>query len=393
MRIVHATQSLAGSTGIETYLLTVADAMQRIGHDVQLYGEQLGDASAHAEALGLRVSDSADALSDELDVVIAHDAVAAADLLAARPDVPQVFIAHGNVFDYYVPPQLDGAVGAIVALSRVAARRLEGAATRVPVVSLTQPVDTFRFRERNTIPQSPCRALVVSNYLAGERLSRLHEACAEAEIELRHVGATGEGATRRVEDAINGADIVIGKGRVIVEAMSCGRATYVYDMWGADGWVTPDSYELVGANGFGGGRRGFDPSAGQLAADLRDYDAALGPWGRGTALRHHRLEYHASAIVDVCRAAAERHDRPSSIGASDAEEMRRLQRLVWRHEGQAHVMTELTKQQDRRIEGLERDLGASREETRDLSAQLDTIRGSASWRITAPLRRLRRKNR
>src|SRR5690242_10813025 len=99
MRIVHATQSLAGSTGVETYLLTVADAMQRIGHDIFLYGEALGESADHAEALGLRVTDKVENLPEDIDVAIAHDAVAAADLFAGRPDVPQVFVAHGVVFD------------------------------------------------------------------------------------------------------------------------------------------------------------------------------------------------------------------------------------------------------------------------------------------------------
>ena len=45
------------------------------------------------------------------------------------------------------------------------------------------------------------------------------------------------------------ADIVVGKGRAVLEAMSCGRAAFVYDAFGGDGWVTAESYPRLEADG------------------------------------------------------------------------------------------------------------------------------------------------
>ena len=74
----------------------------------------------------------------------------------------------------------------------------------------------------------------------------------EAAIEWEQVGYKSGGPTREPERLMGDADIVIGKARVIVEAMSSGRAAYVYDHNGGDGWVTSERYALLEADNSGG---------------------------------------------------------------------------------------------------------------------------------------------
>ena len=40
------------------------------------------------------------------------------------------------------------------------------------------------------------------------------------------------------EIRMNDVDIVVGKGRAVLEGMSCGRPAYLFDSFGGDGWVT-----------------------------------------------------------------------------------------------------------------------------------------------------------
>lgn len=386
MRIVHATHSLDGSTGVQSYLTTVADEMQRTGHEIWLHSRELGSAAEYAETLGLRVVGDAHDLPAELDAAFVHSSVSSHELAAVRPDLPQVFIAHGSYFDMYVPPQIDGAVVTVVTLWGGAALRMAGLATNIPVETLTQPVDRTRFRDRAPIGTSARRALILSNYLDGERRERIERACELAGLEWQHVGATGKGQQARPEDAINKADVVIGKGRVVVEAMACGRAAYLYDMWGCDGWCSAETYEQFVFAGFSGNATPRDPSAEQIAEDLRSYSAELGPWGVNTVALNHRLDAHAARLIELAASAG--GDGARSAGTRDqAEELARLSRQSWRHEGQAHVHSEYLKQQAQRIEALERDLDASRRESQALVRELDAIRGSKSWRLTAPLRR------
>jgi hypothetical protein len=391
MRIVHATHSLDGSTGVQTYLLTVADEMQRTGHEVWLHAAVLGTSSDYAETLGLRVVADLGELPEELDFAIVHSSVASHELAIGRPDLPQVFVAHGSFFDVYTPPQIDGRVACVVTLWGQAGRRMEGLATNIPVVTLSQPIDRTRFRDRAPIRGKAERALILSNYLDGERRDRIEAACEMAGLAWEHVGATGSGQSARAEDAINRADIVIGKGRAAVEGMACGRAVYVYDMWGSDGWVTPETYEALSYVGFGGVSNTREPRAEEIAADLGNYDQALGSWGVHTVGIHHRLSEHAARLIELGAEAAGAGSRTYGT-RGDAEELARLARQSWRHEGQAHVLSEHLKQQAQRIGLLERELDESRRESQDLVKELDLIRGSKSWKLTAPLRRLRSKD-
>ena len=64
MKVVLGRQSLAALGGSETYALTVARELERLGHDVTLVAEELGVAAAAAGDRGIRVTRLDEAPSD-----------------------------------------------------------------------------------------------------------------------------------------------------------------------------------------------------------------------------------------------------------------------------------------------------------------------------------------
>jgi len=52
----------------------------------------------------------------------------------------------------------------------------------------------------------------------------IDDACAGSGIDVVRVGAQYDGPVLEADGVLNDADIVVGKARVIVEAMACGRA-------------------------------------------------------------------------------------------------------------------------------------------------------------------------
>jgi hypothetical protein len=80
---------------------------------------------------------------------------------------------------------------------------------------------------------------------------------------------------------------VIGKARVIVEAMACGRAAYVYDHNGGDGWITRETYERHAADNFAGQSTLEVVDASRLRRDLGEYRPEMGPANRDLAVLHH----------------------------------------------------------------------------------------------------------
>ena len=103
----------------------------------------------------------------------------------------------------------------------------------------------------------------------------LVDACESLGLEWAQVGSK-KGKTRDPLDAIGAADIVVGKGRAILEAMACGRAAFVYDSFGYEGWVTPERYADLEARGFDGlgADRAFDVE--ELRRDLSAYRPEMG---------------------------------------------------------------------------------------------------------------------
>ena len=55
MEVVLSAQHFASIGGAETYLLTVAEQLQRLGHGVMIHAQELGEMADEAMRRGLRV--------------------------------------------------------------------------------------------------------------------------------------------------------------------------------------------------------------------------------------------------------------------------------------------------------------------------------------------------
>jgi len=323
MRIVVADSSLAWLGGAETYALTVAEQLQRLGHDVVIATGERGIAAEMADERGLRVV-LLDEVGTEPAVVLAQDAAVGYELAARRPDWPQIHVIHSDIFDSHLPPVIPQLAAVVVLYDRVE-RRVRAMDIGCPIVRLSQPIEVERFK-----PTAPLRTehpvvLALGNYVQGARLEMLSTACERAGATLVHAGSHGGGFTPYPERRINEADIVIGKARVILEAMACGRAAYVYDHNGGEGWVTAENAARLSADNFGGQSEPIVIDADRLAADLSAYDPSLALANRDHVVAHHAASAHAAALVEVLREACS----PGSVrvGRDEALELARLTRV------------------------------------------------------------------
>jgi hypothetical protein len=335
MRVVVTATALTAYGGSESYAVTVADHLQRLGHDVWLTAPELGAAAESAAALGLRVV-TPGGLPAEADAILSQDGAVAYELAASHPGVPQVFVAHSDIFDLSLPPALPGIAHTVVTLYDRVDRRVRALATDHRVTRLTQPVDVERFKPTRPLPATPRVALALGNYVHGQRADLLRRACDRAGVELRHLGGYGpEGQTRSPEAALNDADIVFGKARVVAEAMACGRAAYVYDHNGGEGWVTNANRARLAADNFGGQSAPIAIDEDRLVADLARYDPDSGLANRDYVVGHHAASKHAAALVELLREAS---TAPVARPDAPLAEMGRLIRLHHRADAQSFAL-------------------------------------------------------
>lgn len=383
MKLVLATNHL-GLGGSESYLITVAEQFDRLGHETVLYTHEPGEGVRVAQERGLAVVGE-EGLPDDCDAALVQDAGVSYVLAERLPAVPQLFVVHSESIDLQAPPQLDGAVGAVVALNDRVAARMRSFATAVEVVRLRQPIDTERFGSRGPLPEVARRALLLSNAPSGDRFRMLEAACAEAGLELARLGGeSGQATDPRAPLAR--AEVVIGYGRSILEAMAMGRAAYVYDWNGGEGWVTAASYAAIEADGIAGRSGAEVVDSTRLAEDLAGYRASMGPVNHDLVIAHHRANVHAQRLLELLRGLAAPGPRPRA----PLQEMARLVRLEWRARGDASGLARENSRLHELLVAREDELVRAREtmlEERRLAAErIGAYERSRTWRLARPLR-------
>jgi glycosyl transferase family 4 len=390
--------------GSETYAVTVGEQLERLGHTVELFAGEASDQGrelAASRGLALSTGSPADlAARDDFDAMIAQDAAASA-AVASRREIPQVFVIHGlATFEH--PPLALSPPPPVIALSDRIANRAAALAGRPEVVRLRQPIDIWRFKPASPARERPRRVLAFSNYLPADRLAMLDSVCSDLGLELTRMGATST-ASVTPQQRIADADIVVGYGRSVLEGMATGRAAYVWDHAGGDGWVTPQTYPAIEANGFAGAANDTLVGAAELREHFGAYRQELGPLGYDLVRKHHSAARHAEALVGVLGRAEPPAVEPvgTAIGLLVRSEWRaendrikigaQLREKAAEATGLAAKLDEVTAQLGEvgAAGDVERQRRLDAEQKLQRSEQeLHALRQSASWRLTAPLRRL-----
>ena len=363
MRLVLAYRTLDAPAGSETYLVLVAEQLQALGHDVTVWTPAPGQMAEVARGRGIAVRRSLDELPREVDGLLAQDGETAYELAARHPGVPLVFVAHSALWAGQEPPRLPDALTEVVVMNERLRERVAAGPGTPAVVRLRQPVD--RERSRFGPPSSGlAQVVLLGHHTSPPRLEAVAKACVAVGVELKVVGGRNTTVTPELE--IARADAVLGVGRSVLEGMAAGRAAYVLGNDGADGWVTPESYPALEADGFAGraSDRTLDPET--LAQDLAAWSPQMGEANRDLIARHHDAAEHATQLVERLRAAATRPGPPPA----PIEELARLVRLASGLENRA----------------LASELRRARE-VAELNERLRYLTGSRRWQVAAAIAR------
>jgi hypothetical protein len=298
MELVLTALTLDAPGGMQSYLLTIAPQLERLGHEVTLYAPEQGTMADVARSRGLRVARREHELPDICDAVIAQDGVTLLDMADRYPDSIRVIVVHSAEYDIHLPPGPEGTVSFAVVMNDAVERRVRATAQPLRVERLRQPMDTDRHRPVGALRDRPRRVLMLGNYLSDRGRDALVRVCEASGLEWRQVGAHGELLPDPLA-AINEADIVIGQGRSALDAMASARATWVYGPIAGDGWVTPATYATLEADGFRGRATDHILNAESFGQALEEFDPSMGADNRKLITLHHSAYEHAIELVEL----------------------------------------------------------------------------------------------
>jgi hypothetical protein len=388
MRVLLGSENFAGFAGTETYTVTVATELGRLGHDPAIYSPNRGAMAEFARQEGVPVLNG-EQLPRSCDLVIASDAATCHELAGRYRDAVVACVVHSADHMLQAPTQLEDRCQAIVVLNERVRQAVQARAWHAPIVRLRQPIDLLRYCYLGPGRSVARTALVTTNYVSGPRAELIEQGCRASGLSVTWIGTTSQ-PTATPEFAIADADLVIGLGRGVLEAMAAGRAAYVYGIVGGDGWVTPERYPAMEADGFAGTAcRDVVIDAERLAHDLSSWNQEMGEINRDLASAHYSAREHAVALVDLAREV----DRSQPVDLSLSQELAHLVRLQWRSEGRAEASLAETVRLRSRILELEQEAATHRTDLADADAKLARFRLTRRYRlagrIAAPLDWLR----
>lgn len=298
MRVVIATRRLAHPGGSETFVLTVAEALAQLGHDVVLFTHEFGAIAEEAQRRQLPVKTQQRQLPVDVDATIALDRSLAIDMAIHYPRAIRLYAMHTSLEEWLPPPE-PGIVFATLAPNARFEAIARGCVGAGAVIRMRQPIDIARFSPRAWAGEKPRNVLLIGNYSGteGQRISRLKEAWGAFDLQWRQLGMPSP--TVNPAEAMAHADIVVGYGRSIIEAMACGRPAYVHEHSGSDGWVTHETYERLEADGFAGTAGRPHPELSTLKSDFAIYSPGLGRVGQDLVRIHHDARLVVAGIVQA----------------------------------------------------------------------------------------------
>ncbi len=392
MRVLLSLESLAGFGGTETYSLTTAIELERLGHDVSLYSPDRGEMATFARDNGVRVL-ALEELPRSCELLVCSDAATCHELAGRYRDSVTLFVAHSADHMLQAPPQLGDRCQAVVVLNERVRRAVDARAWHAPVVRLRQPIDLLRYWKLGSARAPSRTALLLANHLSASRVRMIEAACQANGIELRWVGAS-TAPTPTPEFAIADAALVIGLGRSVLETMATGRAAFVYGVRGGDGWVTPERYPAMEADGFTGtSSPELIIDADRLTDELAAWRENMGDVNRDLASAHHSAHEHAVELVKLARNL----DHLPAGEPALSDELAHLIRLQRQSELEAFVssaeaerLRSLLDEADARATHFQSEARAARE-------QLEAFRRTRRYRLAtligSPLDRMRARPR
>ncbi|MDO8241167.1 MAG: hypothetical protein Q7T51_04275 [Candidatus Moranbacteria bacterium] len=276
MKILITNNNLTKRTGSELYVREVAEELMRRGHTVAAYSTFVGALGEIMNQEGIQTVDDLAKLSWRPDIIHGQHHLDTMTALTYFPGVPVVYFCHGWRPWQETPPLHPRIMEyAIVDLLTLKKSIEEHHVPENDIRLVHNFVDLERFKQRESLPEKPKKALIFNNR-AGENnyVSLVRKACDRAGIDLDVVGLATGNQTDKPEEVLVNYDLVFAVGRSAIEALAVGAAVVICNEHGIGPMVTADNVERLYNFNFGTSTMYAEVDSELIYEEINKYAAA-----------------------------------------------------------------------------------------------------------------------
>lgn len=341
LRILLGNQTLALLAGSETWTLTLAFALKKLGHEVECFSPRLGIISEKLKAADIPCHSSMEAGSNkpfsvvleparnfDYDVIISNHNEVVSYLRSRFPRKPIISTIHGIMHtmkdrsgkELKAPehPALEAGVNQFVAVSEEVQEKLR-AEYNIDSTIIRNFFDLKKFNVKRPITaDKPKQFLVNTNYADARdpEIELIRQVVKHYGAKLSAVGqnfAQTDDLTRAIEDA----DVVVGMGRSVLEGVCAGRLGIVHGRWGTGGIICEENLDVLRRCNFSGrNSEGRMMTKEEMIAEIdKHYNARTIAWGRDYIVKNHNAVTAAEAYVAIARSLLGQDIIPAGVVA------------------------------------------------------------------------------
>lgn len=274
LNILVANQTLSILAGSETWTLTLAMELKRLGNEITAYSPNIGFIATKMEAAGIKcVKELAGSAGGgakpfdpyfsseegEFDVIICSHYEITKYLHSKFPNTPIIAMCHGIIHKnpetgeiFPEHPITEFKVDQYLAPSEEVQELLK-TVYNIDAKIMRQFFDLERFKKVGKLPKKPKTILVNSNYWgAQDEINQIIKEVAN-HYDAKFIGVGANFApTYETDEIIKDVDIVFGMGRSVLEGVCMGKTGVVHGRWGTGGVITPESVKTLRKTNFSG---------------------------------------------------------------------------------------------------------------------------------------------
>ena len=289
MNILVANNHLRKTGGTENYTYALALQLKKLGHTVEYFTLSKGEVSDILESKGIPFMSQ-----KKYDLILANHRTCVRKLQSYGYIIQT---SHG-----VVPPLEQPSRYADYYVSVTEEVRQHLLSKDIHSKVILNGIDCERFSVKR--PLSEKLACVLSLCQSEELNAFMAECCEEIGVCFiscnKHTDNVWD-----IPEKINEADLVVGIGRSLYDAMACGRCVLSYDMRGyikealGDGYITAENIDEVIQKNCSGRmlRKKFDKAG--FIRELSKYNPADGEWARNYALKHLNISRSAEEYLSL----------------------------------------------------------------------------------------------